>query len=284
VTVADVSRVARQYVHPDQLAVLVVGRSADFDQPLANLGKVTTLDISIPPPPEEAPEAERSAANLQAGKELWLKAVKAMGGETFKKAQSFRSAGSMTLKMGDQAMTLKQDTTMVFPDKVRLLISTPMGNQTVVLDGQQGFMVTGGKAQTLPAAAIEEQTKQERWSLPYLLHNYDDASLEMLAAGEEKIDGAICQKLAASFKGARCRLWISPDGRVARQSYQGVHPLTRAPGMVEMAASDYHAEGPVVIPHQLSERVDGQEVLSITIESLELNPQVDADAFKRPPE
>jgi hypothetical protein len=181
-------------------------------------------------------------------------------------------------------MALKEDTTIVFPDKVRLVLSTPMGNQTVVLDGQQGFMVTGGKAQTLPAAAIEEQTKQARWSLPYLLHHYDDASLEMLAAGEEKIDGTTCRELAASFKGAQCRLWITPEGRVARQSYQGVHPLTRAPGLVEMVASDYHAEGPVVIPHQLSERVDGQEVLSITIESLELDPKVDADAFKRPPE
>ena len=49
VTAAEVSRVARQYVHPDQLAVLIVGKSAEFDEPLANLGNVTTLDISIPP-------------------------------------------------------------------------------------------------------------------------------------------------------------------------------------------------------------------------------------------
>jgi zinc protease len=48
VTVADVDRVARQYVHPDKMAVLVVGNSKDFDRALSTYGKVTTIDITIP--------------------------------------------------------------------------------------------------------------------------------------------------------------------------------------------------------------------------------------------
>jgi zinc protease len=50
VTPDDVARVAKQYIHPDQLALLVVGKAADFDRPVDSLGKVTTLDITIPPP------------------------------------------------------------------------------------------------------------------------------------------------------------------------------------------------------------------------------------------
>lgn len=50
VTVADVERVAKKYVHPEKLAVLVVGNSKDFDKPLSTLGKVTPIDITIPPP------------------------------------------------------------------------------------------------------------------------------------------------------------------------------------------------------------------------------------------
>src|SRR5437867_1480045 len=56
VNIADVARVARQYVHPDKLAILVVGKAADFDQPLANLGKVTPIDITIPPPADTTPK------------------------------------------------------------------------------------------------------------------------------------------------------------------------------------------------------------------------------------
>jgi zinc protease len=48
VTKDDVVRVAKKYVHADDLAILVVGKAADFPKPLDTLGKVTTVDISIP--------------------------------------------------------------------------------------------------------------------------------------------------------------------------------------------------------------------------------------------
>jgi len=35
------------------LAVLVVGNTSGFDKPLASLGQVTPVDITIPPPPRE---------------------------------------------------------------------------------------------------------------------------------------------------------------------------------------------------------------------------------------
>ena len=41
VTAEDVARVARKYVHKDQLAVLVVGNDAEFGKPLSSLGPVT---------------------------------------------------------------------------------------------------------------------------------------------------------------------------------------------------------------------------------------------------
>ncbi|MGB7132555.1 MAG: pitrilysin family protein [Candidatus Sulfotelmatobacter sp.] len=50
VTAADVNRVAEKYVHRDRLAVLVIGNTRQFDQPLASLGAVREIDITIPPP------------------------------------------------------------------------------------------------------------------------------------------------------------------------------------------------------------------------------------------
>ena len=48
VTTADVDRVARKYLHPEKLAVLVGGNSKDFDRDLSSFGKVTSIDITIP--------------------------------------------------------------------------------------------------------------------------------------------------------------------------------------------------------------------------------------------
>ncbi|HZY61890.1 MAG TPA: pitrilysin family protein [Edaphobacter sp.] len=51
VTSADVARVANKYVQPSKLAIVVVGNQSEITPKLDTLGKVTDLDISIPPPP-----------------------------------------------------------------------------------------------------------------------------------------------------------------------------------------------------------------------------------------
>lgn len=48
VTKADVLRVAKQYLKPDKLQVLVAGKKQDFDEPLSVLGEVNEIDITIP--------------------------------------------------------------------------------------------------------------------------------------------------------------------------------------------------------------------------------------------
>jgi zinc protease len=54
VTLADVNRVAREYIHKDKLAVLVVGNPTEFGKPLKSLGPVQQIDITIPGVPPQA--------------------------------------------------------------------------------------------------------------------------------------------------------------------------------------------------------------------------------------
>ena len=63
VTAADVNRVAAKYVHRDQLAVLVVGNTKEFDKPLSSLGPVKEIDIRfrLRPAPKEDRGRERQA-------------------------------------------------------------------------------------------------------------------------------------------------------------------------------------------------------------------------------
>jgi zinc protease len=58
VTGAQVAAVAKKYIDPDKLTLLVVGNPAAFDQPVDTFGEVTTIDITIPPPvgTEETPK------------------------------------------------------------------------------------------------------------------------------------------------------------------------------------------------------------------------------------
>ncbi|MBN1803802.1 MAG: insulinase family protein [Sedimentisphaerales bacterium] len=52
VTRADVLRVAKKYLRPDDIQILAVGKPEDFDEPLSVLGPVGEIDITIPPPPQ----------------------------------------------------------------------------------------------------------------------------------------------------------------------------------------------------------------------------------------
>ena len=59
VSAADVSRVATKYIDLSKLAIVVVGNGSEIQPPLSTLGKVTTVDVSIPPPPgRTAPGAQ----------------------------------------------------------------------------------------------------------------------------------------------------------------------------------------------------------------------------------
>lgn len=48
VTKDDVLRVAKKYLHPGKMTIMVVGKPEDFDAPLDDFGKVTTLEITDP--------------------------------------------------------------------------------------------------------------------------------------------------------------------------------------------------------------------------------------------
>ncbi len=49
VTKKDVLLVAKKYLRPDKVQILVVGKKEDFDKPLSTLGEVNVIDIKIPP-------------------------------------------------------------------------------------------------------------------------------------------------------------------------------------------------------------------------------------------
>jgi len=60
-----VNRVVQKYVHPEEFAVLVVGNTGQFGKPLAALGPVKKIDISIPPPPLRPGERPWTAWKLE---------------------------------------------------------------------------------------------------------------------------------------------------------------------------------------------------------------------------
>ena len=82
---------AQKYLRPDDMKIIAVGNGDDFGRPLADLGEVETIDITIPTGLEPAPEATEET--LSAGEELFEKAVDTLGGqEAFAAIETLRQS------------------------------------------------------------------------------------------------------------------------------------------------------------------------------------------------
>jgi len=77
-------------------------------------------------------------------------------------------------------------------------------------------------------------------------------------------------------------VWIDGDGLVVKQAYQGKHPFTQAPGQIEMHFGEYKEIEGRQVPHRRKMQVDGEEIMNISVEAYEFNPEVDETLFEKP--
>jgi hypothetical protein len=273
VTAQQVADVAKKYIDPEKLTLLVVGKPADFDQPLDTFGEVTTLDITIPPPPDTSAAVERSPENVARGKALLAEAARGMGAS--KPVESLQIESALQISVAGQKIPASQTVTYVLPDKVHATMRSAMGEQKVVVNGSEGRMSMAGQSQPLPAEQITEVLDQMERNLLMIVGNAAHPDLEAAAAGEE---GAL-RVVAVDFGGTRSRLFLDAEGHVTKQTFQGKHPFTQAPGTVEWTYSDWRDVEGWLVPHRQVMAVDGQEVLSLDVSAVRVNPEVEQALF-----
>jgi hypothetical protein len=206
----------------------------------------------------------------------------ALGGSGAEKVKAIRSSAKMTVTMQGQSIGLGQTVLLVFPDKIRQSVQTPMGEQTMVLAGEEAFAVFGGQVRPLPAPMVEKARSDMGRDLRVIVRYSADPGLEAVAAGKEDVDGTACDIVQVTFRGSESRLWVAADGRVLKQSYQGENPMTRAPGTVEITFADYRDLAGRMVPHKETIRVDGEEAATLTLDLFEVDPAVDPTAFEKP--
>ena len=283
VTAADVARIIPQYLHKDQLAVLVVGNTAEFDKPLSSLGPVADIDITIPRPPgdksEATPTSEKKASNPE-GKALAAKVAKALGGES--KLQTVKSLKSDFILTQPETGTTQVETTIVFPDHMKADLQTPQGTISIVVTPDSGFMSAGAMGtRDMPASRKNDSLEQIHRDLIYVAQHVNDPTFSFTASGSDKTGNTELAIVDVSGPGTTIRWFVDPQtGRVTRETYKAVGQT--GPVESETAFSDWKTVEGLNLPFHRDNKQEGKDSSTVQFTSIHINPAVDPKIFERP--
>jgi zinc protease len=281
VTAGDVNRVAAKYMHKDQLAVLVVGNTKEFDKPLTSLGAVKEIDITIPPPPG-AKDGNKPTASNPEGKALAAKVASAMGG--LPKLQSVKTMRVSIAESDSGGPSSPVDVTLAFPDNMHVEVQTPQGTLTIVTSADTAFMSMAGMGtRSMPPAQKNEMLAQLHHDLVFVVQHADDPAFTFTAAGTEKIGDVEAAILDIGGAIPWLRWYIDPKtGYILREKYKGVGRSGPFDG--ETNLSDWRTADGLTMPYQHQNKQNGEQTSVAEFKKIEINPQLDPKLFEKPEE
>jgi zinc protease len=301
VTAADVNRVAAKYLHRDQLAVLVVGNTKEFDKPLSSLGAVKEIDITIPPPPgakdgaqggagagakeegsndEAGPKVTESNAE---GKALAAKVVAAMGGEAkLAGIKSTKATLTITRKTPQGDLPIPMETIVVFPDHLHAEMQTPNGKLEIVVTPDAAFMAMPGQGmRDFPASQKAESLEQIKRDPVFIAAHWKDPNVFFRAAGTEKVGDIEARIVDVNAAGAAIRWFVDPQtGHILKETYRTLGPSGPAQG--ETTMENWKPLGGLTVPLVRKNKQNGEDSSTAEYTALEVNPTVDSKIFDKP--
>jgi zinc protease len=279
VTQQDVARVAQKYVHKDNLAVLVVGKAADFDRQLTSFGPVTTLDITIPGLPTAKKEAMASNAE---GRAILAKIIAGLGGEEkVRSVKSLRTKVNILANTPQGEISLDAENVVVLPDQLWQKIATPMGEMTLVFSPAASFMTGAMGSADIPASQKEEAFKEMKRDMLFVAQHADDPKFVFSAGGSEKVGEVEAKILDVNADGAEVRWFVDPQsGRILRATYKSMGP--GGPGEMVVEYADWKPVAGFTLPFKETRTRGGEKEATIEVKGVEFNPSVDPKLFEKP--
>jgi len=280
VTRADVLRVAKEHIHPEQLAIVAVGNPKEFGKPLTTLGRVTELDLTIPEPKREVSKAD--AASLARGKQLLERAQQAMGGaEKLVAVKDATYTAEIALEAAAGGVRLTLVNNFLAPDQLRQEQALPGAKIIEYTDGKSGWMSTPQGILPMPAEALK-QAQGEMFREPYALMLSDrDASRTVNAIDENAVE-------ISAANGLSVKIEFDPaTGLPAREVY--IEPgQNGAPAETTDIFSDWreiagNTMAGLRLPFKVIQLENGMKMLEVTVSEYKINSGLNVEGLSKRP-
>ncbi|HEX9368379.1 MAG TPA: pitrilysin family protein, partial [Vicinamibacterales bacterium] len=281
VSVDDVQRVARNYLHPDKLTIVLVGDASAFVKQLPGAG-FDTFEV-IP-----ASDLDLSAADLRhkpaqargdAAKALLNKAIAAKGGlAKLQGIRTVRSEGTMTAQSVGGPIPFPVVTSIEYPDRYRVDADMPGGKVAqVYADGRYWIQDARGTSEIPPEARGPIQSNVQRDIVRVLLKA---ASGALVVREVDVDDGPALGAIEVSGDGmSPLTLLINRDnGLIEKARYVA----TPGEGRSEEAYSDYRNVNGIQVPFHTVIRRAGLSPLERDVKTVHFNVPLPAGLFTKP--
>ncbi len=283
VTAQDVTAVAKKRLHPDALQIVIVGKGSDFDSPLSTLGKVDTIDVTIPSG-ETKPASTASPEATAKGMELLKLAATAIGGkEKLSEVNALQSNGTLTVVTPGGEFAIQATTTFVLPDKSKDIIVTPMGEMIQVTEADKGWAKQGANLVPATEEQLKESKKEYFRNTILALKIADNPNYTANFVASDQLGGKpvniiqlVSDDGAISFKMALDSQTNLPAGK-----YYFGQTMAGPANLVEIY-SDYRDINGIQIPFQVRYESDGKKVMEMVVSEYQINPQIPEGFFEMP--
>ncbi|MBC8182707.1 insulinase family protein [candidate division KSB1 bacterium] len=276
VTKTDILQVAKKYLQPDKVQILVVGKKEDFDKPLSSLGKVNVIDITIPEPKVEVPEA--TAETLEKGKKVFEKTIATLGGtDKISKIKNFSTTMSLTqvTPMGEMAMD--GNMTIQHPDKMYMKLNTPGGEILMVINGDKGTMQHPGGKMPLPAQQRKDMMDNSKRDPIYIAQHLNDYKIQFI--GKTKFGEADAIDILLIETDLTFHMYLNTETMLPLgTSHQGT--TQQGPATIEQFDSDYKVVDGIKVPHKSIGFADGKKQSEVVIKEMKFNVELEEGLFK----
>jgi zinc protease len=275
VTRADVLRVVREYLKPENLTIVAVGNPRNFGESLTSLHlPVTRLDLTIPEPKQET--AKVNAASLARGKQLLEKAQTALGGAAKLEGIKDLTRKSTALLRAGPGMKASQITLEILPDIFREDQQLPFGKLTVYADGKTGWMATPQGIRPMPSMLLKQVSGQMFRDLITLLLSDRDLNRTVNAAGAGVVE-------ISDKSGDLTRLTLDPaTGLPLKQTYSAVS-MGGPPQEVVETYSNWQDVNGIKLPFQIDLTQGGKPATQVTVISYQFNTGLKQEDLKKRP-
>lgn len=309
VTVDDIQRVARTYLHPDRLSIVLVGDASRFQQQLAGAGfpqaeripvgelDLTAVDLRKKAPaggrlqpvayrPSPAPLRRQQAVSraLPPGADVRLlieRAVRAKGGlEKLKSIQTVHAVSELIAETPRGKVSVPTTIRVRYPRQFRVDSDMPTGPLVQVFDSGSYWVRDGRGVHELTDAAAESMRQNVVRDHISLLLALGDGRLSARRGDDLAVDGkpmpALVVDLAAS---GPLTLVLDPDtALIVRQRY----PARGGAGDIEEFLTDYRDVNGLQVAFSVTVRHPGELPLTRVLRSFDYNVPIEAAVFSRP--